>query len=72
MISDVDIIWITDPESGWELIGHQHSESLDGRNTEIIFENILGFDSIFQEICMTPDVVGDIVFDMEVVGSVDG
>ena len=60
MISSEDVIWVGDPETGRCLIRVEETPGLLGIDRKVVFQEVIGFNGIFNEESVTFDVVSNI------------
>ena len=63
---------VGDPEGGRGSVGLEHSGGLDCADGQVVPDDVVGLDAILDEEVVSLDIVSDIVFDSQVVHSVDG
>jgi len=72
MIAYKVIIWISNPEACWSLISVEQTPRPFSFHDKIIFNHISLFDSVFDKDCVTLSVEGEIVYQPQVLGAMDG
>jgi len=72
MISDEVIIWVSDPNCSWCLIGIEKTPGSLGHHDKVALDKIPSLDTIFNEDRVTFGVKCNIVNNPQVLGSVNG
>jgi len=72
MIVNENITWMSDPEASRSLIGIQKTHRSHSLHDEVIFDVVVGFNSILNEDGMTLNFISNIVFNSQVMSSVKG
>ena len=68
----VDIVgWVGDPEGSSGSVGLKHTSGGDRGNGQVVSDSVVGFNSVLNEEVVTLDVVSDVLFDGEVVDTVN-
>jgi hypothetical protein len=66
VVSDKDVVWVSDPETGRRLICVEQAIRTFGSHDQIVLDDVLSLDSILKEDVMAHSVVNNIVFNCEV------
>ena len=64
------IVRVRDPKASRCHVGDQQSPSSFGLHDQVVFDVVVGFNSILYENCVTLNFIGNIVFKSQVMGSV--
>lgn len=71
MVANKNVVWVGNPETSWGLIGVEQTPRAASADDEIVLDDVLRFDSIFNEDVVAHRVVNDVVLDREILNSVD-
>jgi len=71
VVSDKDVVWVSDPETGRRLICVEQAPRTSGTHDQIVLDDVLCLNSILNEDVMAHSVVNNIVFNCEVRHGVD-
>jgi len=72
MISNEIVVWIGDPEASRSLVSIKQTPRPFGHHDQIAFNMVSPLDTILNEDCVSFGVVGNILNDSQIFGSVDG
>ena len=65
-----NVVWMSDPETTWRLVGVQQTHRLLNFYGKIVIIVVVGLSSIFNKVGMSHRIVGHIVLDSEVLNTV--
>ena len=71
MVASDDVVWVSDPDGSWSLISVEERPGATDIEDQVVLNEILALNSIFNEDCVAHSVIGDVVLDAQVVHSVD-
>jgi len=72
VVSSDDVVWVGDPDGGRGLIGVKERPGATDIEDQVILNEVLALNGIFNEDSVTHSVIGNVVLDTEVVNAVNG
>ena len=72
MVASNDVIWVRDPDASWGLISVEKTVRFTSVNDQVVFDEILSLNGIFNEDSVAHRFVVDITGDLEIVDTVEG
>lgn len=72
VVSNEYVIWMSDPEACGSLICVQKTPRSNGLDDQIFFNVVVSLNGIFNEDSVALDLVSNVVFESQVMGSVEG
>ena len=71
MVPSNDVVWVGDPHGGRGLIGHKTRPGATGIENQVVLNEVLALNSIFNEDCVAHSVIANVVLDTEVVNTMN-
>lgn len=72
MVASNDVIWVRDPDASWGLVSVEKTVRFTSVNDQVVLDEILSLNGIFNEDSMAHRLVVDITGDLEIVNTVEG
>lgn len=72
MVISEDIVRVSDPERSWGGISIQETVRSSGEQSQVMFEEVMSLNGIFNEESMTLSVISHILSNSQVVDTMDG